>query len=482
MLYEKLFDWQRKIVERYEDRENLGLFLDMGLGKTPLALGFAELHNCTKIMIITLNGKVNEKQSVSGSWRDWISQMKFEYQILGKKKNVLSTEDPQVLVVNYEHLFNRGDARKKSLLRQSVVEFINSCKGHNTALIVDESHKLKNHSSLQTKSIKAIQKKLEGKANKTFSYLLTGTPFTKGYMDLLTQLQVLGAPLSIGDFRANFCNVAQFPFLEMWEQPIIGYKNTDKLYEIIHHYAITLKSEEVITLPEQIFNQRVLPISKQFELLTKIKIKGEINPYYRNISYPEKTFDCNDYENPDSLLWLRARQMSIGFQGNGEHYVWYDRSRLDLLKKILTDHEDNYILFYNYTPEMFEIFKICEELGYNIDIYSGDIKSQTFYDKYEQQSVDQRVTNRKNINIVNYASGAAGKNWQLYNKCIRFSTPTFSDWAQASKRIHRIGQESITIYDVLTQNNWLEKEMNDALESAQDYDTSMFNKGLSENK
>ena len=164
--------------------------------------------------------------------------------------------------------------------------------------------------------------------------------------------------------------------------------------------------------------------------------------------------------------------MSIGFQGNGEHYVWIEadwRKRYWLTTKII---------IFSSTQFIFKIWRTW----LNIDIYSGDIKSQTFYDKYEQQSVDQRVTNRKNINIVNYASGAAGKNWQLYNKCIRFSTPTFSDWAQASKRIHRIGQESITIYDVLTQNNWLEKEMNDALESAQDYDTSMFNKGLSENK
>lgn len=31
MLYEKLFDFQKKIVDEFHDRNSYGLFLDMGL-------------------------------------------------------------------------------------------------------------------------------------------------------------------------------------------------------------------------------------------------------------------------------------------------------------------------------------------------------------------------------------------------------------------------------------------------------------------
>ena len=50
MIYEKLYTWQKNLVDKYKDRESFGLFLDMGLwlGKTPIALGFAEENNCTK--------------------------------------------------------------------------------------------------------------------------------------------------------------------------------------------------------------------------------------------------------------------------------------------------------------------------------------------------------------------------------------------------------------------------------------------------
>ena len=37
-LYDKLYIFQKKIVDLYHDRNRLGLFLDMGLGKTITSL------------------------------------------------------------------------------------------------------------------------------------------------------------------------------------------------------------------------------------------------------------------------------------------------------------------------------------------------------------------------------------------------------------------------------------------------------------
>ena len=31
MIYEKLYTWQKNLVDKYKDRESFGLFLDMGL-------------------------------------------------------------------------------------------------------------------------------------------------------------------------------------------------------------------------------------------------------------------------------------------------------------------------------------------------------------------------------------------------------------------------------------------------------------------
>ena len=54
-IYSKLFEYQKKIVDNNINKNAYGLFVDMGLGKTPMSLAFAEKHNCTKILIIYLS-------------------------------------------------------------------------------------------------------------------------------------------------------------------------------------------------------------------------------------------------------------------------------------------------------------------------------------------------------------------------------------------------------------------------------------------
>lgn len=377
--------------------------------------------------------------------------------------------------------------------------FIESCKDNNVAIIVDESHKIKNLGSKQTCAIFEIQKQLKFRAKNVYTYLLTGTPFTTGYIDLYAQLKILGSDMTKGTFEWNFCEKGNLPGLLGWQQPIVGYKNIDKLYETIHKFAITIKSEDVVDLPEQVFVEHVLPLNPTFDIFTKEFVKPEEvlaennrhelkledlsryvgkkkvnNPYFRNIAYP----DLKWIADTSGLFWLRCRQLSIGFQGNVETAIWYDRHRLEKLEEFLAEHEDNYLLFYNYTPELLEIYDICEKLGYNIDVYCGEMKSMFFYEKYCKLSEADKLTHKKNIIIANFASGSTGMNWQEYNKCIIFSMPLFKDYEQGIKRIHRLGQKQTTFYHIFYQKNWLDMGMKYALDNACDYSESMFKADL----
>ena len=48
MIYNKLYDWQKQVINENKDKKSYGLFLDCGLGKTPISLAFAEENNCEK--------------------------------------------------------------------------------------------------------------------------------------------------------------------------------------------------------------------------------------------------------------------------------------------------------------------------------------------------------------------------------------------------------------------------------------------------
>lgn len=505
MIYESLFDWQKKIVDEFKDRNSFGLFLKMGLGKTPLGIAFAEANNCTKAVVITINAKAIEGMK-SGSWFDWASKSSMNYELCDKHFATFNSNS-QLLLINFESLFVRTkDKKMKCQLKDNILRFIESCKDHNVAIIVDESHKVKNLQSQQTSAIMQIQRRLKTKAKSVYTYLLTGTPFTTGYIDLWTQLKLLGCEMTKGQFIDTFCERGNVAGLLGWQQPIVGYKNVKELFELVHKYALTVECEEVLDLPDKIFINHIIPQSLDFELFVQEKahnnkivdyiVRNElsyssfldfdikfddyksttrkVNPFYRNIAYP----DLDWLSETSGQFWLRARQLAIGFQGNAEKSRWFDRRRLDNLRDFLERNEDNYVLFYNFTPELLELYTICEELGYNIDIYCGEIKSLIYYDRYSEQTDAQRLTNKKNIILANFASGSTGMNWQNYSNCIIFSIPLFKDYEQGIKRVHRYGQTHTVFYHVFYQQCWLDLSMRKSLETCQNYDKKLFEDDL----
>lgn len=518
MIYDKLYDWQKRIVDEFSGKHRFGLFLDMGLGKTPISLAMAERNQCTKILVITINAKTMESELTEGSWSYWSTYANINYNISTKVSQKFTEDSSDLFLINYEALFSRAkDKRSKVELRDCVVNFINTCIAHNVAVIIDESHKAKDLHSVQTQAINKILRKLEHFAKELYVYLLTGTPFTTGYIDLYSQLKLLGHEGTKGEFIDHFCERGNIPGLLGWQQPIVGYKNLDKLYELIHQYAITIESKDVMNLPEQIFINHKSRISSEFIRFTSEKLSGmeiynlisndksvsevnlEIskeeyelrkkkyftkakvnNPFYRDIAYDfKKEYPSSKWlAETTGTFWLRARELSIGFVGNEQESIWYDHRRLNDLKEFLQEHPDNYLLFYNFTPELLELYSICEELGYNIDVYCGLAKSLLFYEKYSKQTPEQRLTNKKNIILANFASGSTGLNWQLYNKCIIFSLPLYKDWAQGIKRIHRTGQKNTVFYHIFYQNNWLDLGMKKALEEGIDYSNNMFESDL----
>lgn len=582
MIYPMLYDWQKEIVDSLAKKPAFGLWLDCGLGKTVQALALAEKTGAEKILIITPNAKACESVTTSGSWQQWATKLGPEWVIRSKgdklpvtdmlvkeettkpedelpveekprKKNRIgkaqvaissvplpkddkfpkafrgmSPAEKTVMIVNYESLFSRNTGSKRPVIKNEILSFISTCYDKQVTLLIDESHYIKDPKSQQTQVLETIKRELMIVSKYLHTYLLTGTPFTRGFIDVWNQLKFMGCPMTKTEFREQFCVLGNVRGLLGWQQPIVGYKNIDGLYQLIHQYAITLKSEDVLKLPEQVFVEHVTAPSAWFTILTRQKLRikrvlelnairenvglptltpedlqrfidvwaeehGEPedwmtidkaleqnislqNPWFRNIDFPDTKFLCDT----SGSLWLRARQLSIGFQGNAEEALWYSDDRLRAIKHLLEEKPDNYVLFYNYTPEFTELFDICYELGYNIDVYNGEIKSLLNYERYVGEPESERLVDKKNIIIANFASGSTGMNWQEYSQCIIASLPTYKHWAQGLKRVHRNGSKSTVFYHVFKSSSWLDDGMWEALENKVEYSDEMFNKALNE--
>jgi hypothetical protein len=151
------------------------------------------------------------------------------------------------------------------------------------------------------------------------------------------------------------------------------------------------------------------------------------------------------------------------------------------MREFLDRNPDNYVVFYNYVPEFIELYQICSDLGYNVDVWNGEMKSMFFYDRFHSESPEKRLTDRKNVILANFASGSTGMNWQNYSKCVIFSLPLYKDWEQGLKRIHRIGQKDTVVYHVFSGDNWLDRSMRDSLDKGIQYTEDLFMKDLSKN-
>lgn len=511
MLYDMLLDWQKEIVDNIQKRNlrSYGLFLDMGLGKTIVGLSLAEINKCTKVIIVSINSKAMESKDVNGSFLYWASKSDIGYErVITKEifKKPLEAKfevnSKDILMLNYESLYDRKNSENK--IRTEIYDFIMGCKGQNICILVDESHKIADHKSKQSKAIMEIQtlcKKVS--PMHVWSFLMSGTPFTNGYISLWNQLKFLGCPLALGKFKEQFCIEEHVYGRPAYVTKIKGYKNVDILFKIVHNYAVTIDSSDVIKLPPQMFIDMTYPETRYFKLFTREKIEASVvikeneqrddklpneylnpildsfkksaskrvtNPYYRNIDFPSMDYICDT----TSEFWIRSREMSIGFVGNSEEYIWYDTTRIDMLRDFLKTYKDNYILFYSFTPELIEIYNVADSLGYNISIYSGAIKDMESYDNLDSE--------KPTIVIGNWQSMSTGMNLQKFNKVIIFDYPVYRDWAQGLKRVHRIGQKADrVIYYIMCQDNFLDKGMKESLEEKIDYTKDMFKNDLGVN-
>ncbi|WP_434335090.1 SNF2-related protein [Mycoplasma capricolum subsp. capricolum] len=497
-IFNKLFDWQKELIIKNKHKNQLGLFLDMGSGKTILSLGFCEINQVDAIIIIASRSKTLETADQDASFTNYLqNDLKFKVYLKTNLKNAsFNNNQKEAIIINYHSfLLNINKENFFSYLS----DFVNVHKNQKIAIILDESQNIKNSRALISIGIKNFIDLVQKQAFNTYLYLLSGTPQTTGAIDMFNQLKFLGLKMSRYHFEDQFCIKTQFNNAYRKVYKINGYKNIKQLEQLINQFALTTKNIPTIYLPKQHFIGIKLSISNEFELFTNKKVteydllnfcnKNNIksdykprelnlikNPYYKNLSYPDDKWIASD----DASLWLRTRQISIGFQGNSKDYYWFDYSRLNKLEQLLIDKSDNYIIFYNYDPEFDEIYKICKKLDYKIDIWNGNKKDITNYLEYLNLDKKDKANSKKRVIIANYSSGSTGNNWQEYDKTILFSLATYGYHAQALKRNHRIGSKNTITYYIFLQDNYLEKSMLDSIKKRQNYNKEIFIKNIKE--
>ncbi len=212
-------------------REKYGLWLEQGLGKTPLSLNEFISSDSNIAVVLCPN-------SFRGDWveapREWgvphIPARFFDY-----KWSPLPRVDKQMVVLNHEATLSKFESH------HVIARLLET---HPRAmLIIDESSCVKNPESKTSKSVIELAKRAK------YVRELNGTPLTLNVMDYYSQLRCLGELNGTKPviFRARYAVMGGY----MGRQ-IVGVKNEELLYSTITRCAFrALKTDWRKDLPPQ---------------------------------------------------------------------------------------------------------------------------------------------------------------------------------------------------------------------------------------
>lgn len=326
-------------------------------------------------------------------------------------------------------------------------------------LMLDESSLIQNKTAKQTKFILSLKP--------TNVILLSGTPTAGKYENLWTQAHLLGWKISEDLYNSQYVNwktVEADGFFHKIVDKDNPYKNVERLKQKFRdHGAVFMKTEEVFSLPEQTFTTVKVATSKEYRKFMKhgvITICSEARNKFVEFK------DDSDFYGTD----VTPRVQLIGDQIFTKRLYarqlcgMYNAEKLEAFRDLIQSTNDRVIVFYNFKDEVKKLIHIANELGRPWAIISGDQKTLSAYENYDDS-----------ITFIQYQAGAMGLNLQLANKMIYFSLPERSDLFEQSKaRIHRIGQERPCFYWILECENSVEGLIYQTLQERKDWTDSLF--------
>lgn len=405
----KLLPHQVQALDETKQFNRVAYYHDMGLGKTFTGGEKLNLFGNEYNLLICQKSKVD----------DWVNHFKEFYPQMNvidytKSKSVV---DKGVIVINYDLVWRRPELLS---LR-------------NFTLMLDESSLIQNESAKRSKFILRM--------NPKNVILLSGTPTAGKYEKLWSQCRLLGWPISKRDFYNRYIieqeiniKTSQFPI-----KIVVGYKNVEDLKKMLRLYGSHfLKTEDVLSLPEQMF----------------VNIEVETTPAYRKFQKDKiVTIDGQTLLGDTTFTRLLYERMLCGH---------YNKNKLQAFADLIDSTDDRLIVFYNYNAELEQLQKLVKNRP--ISMINGNVKDVNNYNRYDNS-----------ITFCQYQAAAMGHNLQLANKIVYFSLPLSSElFEQSKKRTHRIGQTNTCFYYVMICKNSVEEKILDTLKKRQDYTERLF--------
>ncbi len=148
---------------------------------------------------------------------------------------------PRIAVINYEAFIEERTWKRVAEIPFDLVAF-------------DESTKIKNSKAKRTKRIMGLVKHIP------YRYILSGLPVTNSPLDLYSQMKVIEP--NIWGLTTEWSFIHRFAVLGGYQhRQIIGWRDLDRMTEIINPHCFRVRKEECHDLPPIVFEQLNLELT-----------------------------------------------------------------------------------------------------------------------------------------------------------------------------------------------------------------------------
>lgn len=433
--------YQQHCIDRIIEIKKIGLFLDMGLGKTVITLtAIRELmYNRFEVRRVLV---IAPKKVAEGTWTK--EKDKWEHTKILRVSPVLGSQAKRIRALNTPadmYIINRENV-------SWLVDYYRNSWPFDM-VVIDESSSFKSHKAKRFKSLASIGSHIVRLVE------LTGTPSPNGLNDLWSQVFLLDGGERLGKRYTQF-RERYFDPGDRGNNIVYNYKakpgSEDSILAKISDICVSMKAEDYLQLPDIIYHQ------------VPVILDAKAEKAYRDLER-KMVLELPEDETDISVTSAAALSNKLLQLANGALYDDVHEAhevhgcKLEAFVELIESLQGKPVLvFYNFQHDRERLLKVLEKSGLRI----RELKTIQDEDDWNDRKIDVLLTHP--------ASSAYGLNLQQGgNHVIWFGlTWNYELYTQANKRLHRQGQTEKVIIHHLVCSGTRDEDVMQALERKDD--------------
>mgnify|MGYP000781830018 FL=1 len=434
--------YQQHCINKIIEIKKLGLFLDMGLGKTITTLTAVKELKYNRFLVRRVL-VIAPKKVAEGTWTR--EAAKWDHTQMLRVSPVLGSQAKRIRALNTPadlYIINRENVCW-------LVDYYRNAWPFDM-VVVDESSSFKSHSAKRFKALASVSSRIDRMVE------LTGTPSPNGLDDLWSQIFLLDGGERLGKRHTQFRERYFQPDKRGADGMVYSYEakpgTEESILKQISDICISMKAEDYLQLPDVTYHE--IPV----ELDSK-----SLKAYYE--LEREMVLQLPEDDETISVTSAAALSNKLLQLANG---ALYDEDRqvhevhnckieafLELIESLQGKPA---LVFYNYQHDRARILKALEKSGLAV----RELKTT--------QDEDDWNAGKIQVLLTHPASSAYGLNLQQGgNHVVWFGlTWNYELYTQANKRLHRQGQKEKVIIHHLVCSGTRDTDVMQALQRKDD--------------